>query len=51
MSKFLNILLPALGGAAIVLGVAFGMASRNYQSQEVDAVLSKAEAAEQRTKE
>ena len=51
MSKFLNIFLPALGGAAIVLGVAFGMASRNYQSQEVDAVLSKAEAAEQRTKE
>ena len=46
MSKFLNIFLPALGGAAIDLGVAFGMASRNYQSQEVDAVLSKAEAAE-----
>ena len=40
-----------VGGVAIVLGVAFGMASRNYQSQEVDAVLSKAEAAEQRTKE
>jgi S-disulfanyl-L-cysteine oxidoreductase SoxD len=51
MSKFLNILLPALGGAAIVLGVAFGMASRNYQSQEVDSERSKAKAAEQRTKE
>lgn len=37
MSKSLNqILLPALGGTALLLGLAYGFASRNYASSEIE---------------
>lgn len=38
MSKSLNLFLPAFGGAALVLGVAYGVASRNYQAQTVESL-------------
>lgn len=36
MSKSLNLFLPALGGAALMLGVAFGVASRDYGSSKIE---------------
>lgn len=38
MSKFPNIFLPALGGTAVILGVAFGMASRDYGDDKIDSL-------------
>ncbi len=36
MSKSPNLLLPALGGTALVLGVAFGVMNRNYAADKID---------------
>jgi cytochrome c len=35
MSKSLNLFVPAIGGAALVLGVGYGVASREYGAQEI----------------
>ena len=35
MSKSPNILIPALGGAALVLGISYGVASRNYGGERI----------------
>ena len=36
MSKFPNIFIPALGGSALVLGIAFAMASRDYGADKIE---------------
>lgn len=36
MSKSPNIFIPALGGTALVLGVAYGMSSRDYAANTID---------------
>ncbi|MEP5757852.1 MAG: c-type cytochrome [Litoreibacter sp.] len=41
MSKSPNILLPALGGAALVMGVSYGLASRDYGSDKIDLLESR----------
>jgi cytochrome c len=46
MSKTLNILAPVLGGTALVLGVAYGLNTRDYRSAEIEAVRSQAAAAQ-----
>jgi cytochrome c len=36
MSKSLNLFVPALGGAALILGVAYGVASREYGADKIE---------------
>ena len=36
MSKSPNIFIPALGGAALVMGVAYGVASRDYGATQIE---------------
>ena len=43
MSKSPNIFIPAVGGAALVLGVAYGFASRDYGADKIDALESRVE--------
>jgi len=38
MSKFLNLALPAAGGTALVLGVAYGIATSSYGNDRIDAL-------------
>jgi len=38
MSKSLNLFLPAIGGAALVLGTSYGVASRDYGARTIDAL-------------
>lgn len=47
MSKSLNYLIPAAGGAALVMGVAYGMASREYRAEELEVLQSRVEQVEQ----
>lgn len=42
MSKSLNLFLPAMGGAALVLGVAYGVASRDHRATEIDMISAQA---------
>ena len=58
MSKSLNILLPALGGTAIVLALAITMANRNYGGSKIEmledrlsTVETRAETADAKAKE
>lgn len=46
MSKSLNILLPTLGGIGLVLGGAYGIATKGYKNSVAEAALARAEAAE-----
>ena len=43
MSKFLNFALPAAGGTALVLGLAYGIASRDYRASEIEALEARVE--------
>ena len=45
MSKFLNFALPAVGGTALVLGLAYGIASRDYRASELAALEARVERA------
>ena len=38
MSKSLNLFAPALGGAALTLGIAYGVASRDYGAQTIESL-------------
>ncbi len=46
MSKSPNIFVPALGGAALVLGVAFAYASKDYGADKIEALETRVEQAE-----
>ncbi|MEM7752122.1 MAG: c-type cytochrome [Pseudomonadota bacterium] len=46
MSKSPNILIPATGAAALVLGVAYGVATNNYASDKVDVMERQVEQAQ-----
>ncbi|WP_172294602.1 c-type cytochrome [Pseudoruegeria sp. HB172150] len=49
MSKSLSaFLIPAVGGAALVLGVGYGLATRSYRASEAEVALAQASAAEER---
>ena len=43
MSKSPNILIPALGGTALVLGLAYGFASRDYGADKIESLESRVE--------
>ena len=43
MSKSPNIFIPAMGGAALVLGVAFGLMNRDYAADKIDALETRVE--------
>lgn len=43
MSKFLNVLIPSVGGIAILAGLAFGMSSRNYGESEIETLQTRLE--------
>jgi cytochrome c len=45
MSKSPNFLVPALGGAALVMGVAYGVASRDYGAARIDTLQAHVEKA------
>ncbi|MEL7256260.1 MAG: c-type cytochrome [Pseudomonadota bacterium] len=46
MSKFPNIFIPAVGGAALVMGVAYGFASRDYGADKIEVLESRVQQAE-----
>ena len=48
MSKFPDIFIPALGGAALVLGVAYGFASRDYGADKIEALETRVAKVEER---
>lgn len=46
MSKSPNFLIPALGGAGLILGVAYGFASRDYGADKIELLENRVEQAE-----
>ncbi|WP_319546669.1 c-type cytochrome [Ruegeria conchae] len=46
MSKSPNLFLPTLGGTALVLGLAYGLASRDYGADKIDTLASRIEQVE-----
>jgi cytochrome c len=46
MSKSPNFLIPALGGAGLILGVAYGFASRDYGADKIELLETRVEQAE-----
>ena len=46
MSKSPNLFLPAVGGTALVLGLAYGLASRDYGAGQIDTLASRLEQVE-----
>ena len=46
MSKSPNILIPAAGGAALVLGIAYGVATNTYANDKVDVMARQVEQAQ-----
>jgi len=48
MSKSPNIFIPALGGTALVLGVAYGVSTRDYRASEVESLAVQVEQSQAR---
>ena len=48
MSKSPNLIIPAAGGVALMIGLAFGVASRDYGADKIARLESRAETAEAR---
>ena len=47
MSKSPNLIIPAAGGLALMIGVAYGVASRDYGADKIERLEQRAEAAEE----